>query len=145
MAAKDKSADELKAALIGQANPKHDFSANFTAPELDVLVLFLQKGVIDKGPYITDGKGTGDPTHGKTLFNAICKVCHGVDGNTINFQADEGGEEFIGNVANDNPMEFFNKASVGQPGEAMPAGLNLGWSLQDVADVLAYAQTLPQK
>jgi cytochrome c2 len=27
----------------------------------------------------------------------------------------------------------------------MPAGLNFGWSLQDIADVIAYLQTFPVK
>ena len=72
----------------------------------------------------------------------LCAACHGVDGKAINFHdADE--PEFIGTIAADNPWEFFHKASFGQPGEPMPQGLALGWTLQDIADVIAFAQTLP--
>jgi len=52
-------------------------------------------------------------------------------------------KEYMGTVAADNPWEFLNKATVGQPGEHMPSGLNLGWSIQDAVDVMKYAQTLP--
>jgi mono/diheme cytochrome c family protein len=146
LAAQTKSSDQLLAALTGKTNPKHDFTAQFTAPEMDSMVAFIQKAVVDKTAYISaDGKATGDATNGKKLYNSVCKACHGEDGKQLNFQADEGGEEFLGTVAVDSAWEFFNKTSVGQPGETMPAGINLGWSLQDFADVLTYAQTLPTK
>jgi mono/diheme cytochrome c family protein len=146
LAAQTKSSDQLLAALTGKTNPQHDFTAQFTAPEMDAMVAFIQKAVVDKTPYINvDGTATGDAVHGKELYNSVCQTCHGEDGKELNFQVNEGGEEYLGTVATDNAWEFFNKTSVGQPGEAMPAGLNLGWSLQDFADVLAYAQTLPTK
>jgi mono/diheme cytochrome c family protein len=146
LAARTKSSEELLAAITGKTDPQHDFTAQFTAPELDAMVAFIQNAVVDKTPYINaDGTAIGDAAHGKQLYNSICKSCHGDDGKELNFQADEGGEEFLATVAIDNAWEFFNKTSIGQPGEAMPAGLNLGWSLQDFADVLAYAQTLPAK
>jgi len=81
--------------------------------------------------------------NGQKLYTQKCAVCHGEDGAEINF-ADGEETEYVGTVATDNPWEFFNKASVGQPGETMPAGLNLGWSLQDIIDLLTYAQTLKQ-
>ncbi|MBF8285599.1 MAG: hypothetical protein HW378_4514, partial [Anaerolineales bacterium] len=45
----------------------------------------------------------------------------------------------------DNPWEFFHKASFGQPAEPMPAGIGLGYTMEDRANLLAYAQTLPTK
>lgn len=146
LTAQAKTPDQLLAAITGKTDPKHDFTAQFTAPEMDAMVAFIQKAVVDKTPYINaDGTAVGDAAHGKELYDSVCKICHGDDGKQLNFQADEGGQEFFGTVAVDSPWEFFNKASVGQPGETMPAGLNLGWSLQDFADVLAYGQTLPTK
>ena len=53
--------------------------------------------------------------------------------------------EYVGTVAADNPWEFLHKASFGHPGVPMPAGRALGWSLEDIVNVLAYAQTLPTK
>ena len=51
--------------------------------------------------------------------------------------------EYIGTLAADNPGEFFHKASLGQPDAPMPVGRALGWSLEDIADVTSFAQTLP--
>jgi mono/diheme cytochrome c family protein len=92
-----------------------------------------------------DGVAKGDATHGKALFTTVCKVCHGDDGKTVNFQADEGGTEYVGTIAVDEPYGFLHVATVGVAGEPMPAGMNLGWSAQDIADVLAWAQSLPTK
>ncbi len=51
----------------------------------------------------------------------------------------------MGTIATGNPQEFLHKVRFGQPGSepAMPATADLGWSVQDAVDVLAYAQTLP--
>jgi len=51
----------------------------------------------------------------------------------------------VGTVASDNPWEFFHKARFGSAASdpAMPATSDLGWSVQDAVDVMAYAQTLP--
>jgi thiosulfate dehydrogenase len=60
----------------------------------------------------------------------------------INFH-DPDDPEFVGNIAIDNPWEFIHKVRAGQPGTAMPSSIVLGWSLQDVIDVLTFAQSLP--
>ncbi|MBU4225261.1 MAG: cytochrome c, partial [Chloroflexi bacterium] len=78
------------------------------------------------------------------LFESACAACHGADGKLINF-GDETAPEFVGTIAIDNPWEFFHKVSFGQPGTAMPSGFENGWSLEDIANVLAYAQSLPEK
>jgi hypothetical protein len=49
----------------------------------------------------------------------------------------------VGTIATDNPWEFFHKIRVGQPGTNMPAAIKIGWSLEDVLNVLGFAQTLP--
>lgn len=144
-AAKDMSAEEIIAWLDGSQNPDHDFSSFFTADDMSRMVAFIQEGLVDKSFINPDKTLTGgDPDHGKVLYNSVCKVCHGEDGRAIDF-ADGEEVEYVGTVAADNPWEFFNKASVGQPGAAMPAGWNLGWTLQDIIDLITYAQTLPQE
>ena len=60
----------------------------------------------------------------------------------LNFKTAEK-PEYIGTIANDNPWEFLHKARFGQPGIPMISLITL--PMQDVADILAYAQTLPQK
>ena len=86
-----------------------------------------------------------DMARGKQLA-VVCTVCHGPEGKTLNF-GKPGEPEYVGTVAKENPWEFLHKVRVGQPGSepAMPTGVELGWSLQDVLDVLAYSQTLPDK
>jgi len=143
--AASKSAEELAGWLNGTANPDHDFSAYLSEEQIAMLVAFMKEGMVDMAKYINADKTVnGDPAKGKTLFNRGCKRCHGEDGKTINFK-DEAHPEYIGTIANENPWEFFHKASFGQPGEHMPAGLNFGWTPQDIADLLSYAQTLPEE
>ena len=47
-------------------------------------------------------------------------------------------------IANDNPWETLHKIRFGHPGSEMPSSVESGWSTQDGADVLGYAQTLPE-
>ncbi|GAB4522058.1 MAG: hypothetical protein Fur0018_03270 [Anaerolineales bacterium] len=141
-AAKDKSAEEIIAAMTGQVNPDHDFSQYFNEEQLNMVVAFIQQ-LPDISEYVnTDKTVNGDADHGQKLYRATCARCHGQDGTEIMF-GDESNPEFVGTIAADNPWEFFNKASFGQPGEHMPSGLNMGWTWQDIADLAAYAQTLP--
>ena len=139
------SSEELLAWLNGGKNPDHDFSGVMEDYALNALVAFIQNEMTDSTPYVNaDGTVNGDPAKGKTMFEATCAACHGVDGKKINFGTDAE-PEFFGTVAADNPWEFFHKAGLGQPGEPMPRGLALGWTLEQIADLLAYAQTLPTK
>jgi len=145
--AKSKSADELKAILTGKKDAKHDFSKFLSSPEIDALVAFLQNGVNDRASYFnSDGTIKGDAAHGKTEFNSVCQICHGPDGKSINFAA-KGETEgvYVGTIANNEPQTMFHVGTVGEPGINMPAGMNLGWSQKDIADLLAYLQTLPTK
>jgi len=136
---RDKSADELTAALKSE---NHDFSTYLNDDQLNALVTFMQQ-MQDMSPYINDdGTINGDAEHGQALYNATCAICHGSDGNLIDFNDGEG-SEYVGTLANDNPWEVFNKISYGQPRTNMPPVVTLGWSWQDIADVLAYIQNLP--
>lgn len=135
-------ADELLAWLNGTTNPDHDFSA-MDEIGMDALVSFLQQEMVDLSSFINEDMSVnGDPVSGKEMFDSTCAVCHGVDGKKMNFgHAEE--PEYVGTIAVDNPWEFFHKASFGQPGAPMPAGKALGWSLEDIANLAAFAQTLP--
>lgn len=145
MEAKGMSTEELAAWLTGGKNPDHDFAPYLGESQITMLVAFIQVGVEDRSPYINADKTVnGNAEHGGTFFDSICARCHGADGKTINF-GDASEPEYVGTVAVDNPWEAFHKGSVGQPGEHMPAGLNFGWTMQDIADLIAYLQTLPTK
>ncbi|MBI4339061.1 MAG: c-type cytochrome [Chloroflexi bacterium] len=86
-----------------------------------------------------------DLANGQTRFSRTCASCHGDDGKKINF-ATPAAPEYVGTLASGNPWEFAHKALNGQPGPDgadMPATITRGWTMKDVMDVLAYAQTLP--
>jgi thiosulfate dehydrogenase len=141
-ASADMSAEEIAGWLDGSANADHDFSAYFDEAAVGMVVAFLQNNAIDMTQYINDDKTlNGDSANGQALYEVGCSRCHGEDGQGINF-GDEAEPEYLGGLANGNPWETLHKAANGQPAEDMPSGLNLGWSWQDLADVIAYIQTL---
>jgi thiosulfate dehydrogenase len=139
------SAEELTAWLTGKTNPDHDYSQVLNEAQIAALVTFTQEELADTAAVINSDKTVkGDPARGKVKFENTCAACHGLDGKKLNF-GDDAEPEYVGTIAVDNPWEFIHKASFGQPGEPMPAGVALGWSLEDLANLLAYAQTLPTK
>jgi len=71
----------------------------------------------------------------------VCTTCHGADGRLLNF-GDATEPEYVGTIAGDNTWEFIHKVRLGQPGTPMPAAIDSGWSLEDVIDLLTFAQTL---
>lgn len=145
LSAASMSAEELTAWLTGQKNPDHDFSKVMGEAYLKALVTFMQQETMDVSAHINADKTVnGDPARGKIKFNGTCAACHGLDGQKINF-GDASEPEYVGTIAADNPWEFFHKVSFGHPGEPMPAGRALGWSPEDIANILAFAQTLPTK
>lgn len=141
--AADKSADEIVAWLSGDQNADHDFSAVMSKAAMAAMVRFIQEEMVDVTAVINDDKSsTGDANAGQEMFEATCAECHGDDGKALNF-GDADDPEYLGTLAVDNPWEFIHKASHGQPGEPMPGGLALGWTLEQLADLLAFSQTLP--
>ncbi len=137
---------ELLAWLDGSTNADHDFSA-MGEEALGSMVTFLQEGLVDDRDFVDyEAKApiAGDVSHGQELFDGLCFACHGTDGRQINF-GDDDEPEFLGTVAGGNPWEFIHKVRNGQPGSepTMPNGIDGGWTMQDVVDVLAYVRTLP--
>ncbi len=138
-----KTSDEIVEILSGGTDADHDFSTMGEAALAD-LATFLQTGLIDFTPLIdaeTKSAVGGDAANGEELF-ATCASCHGADGRVLNFGNEEE-PEYIATIALDNPWEFIHKVRSGQPGTAMPAAMDGDWSLEDLVDLLAYAQTLP--
>jgi thiosulfate dehydrogenase len=142
--AQENEFDALMAQLTGGIDPEHDYSA-MGEDALTDLVSFLRAGLVDMAQFIdADTKAAigGDAANGEDLYMAACTACHGEDGRMINFH-DPDDPEFVGNIAVDNPWEFIHKVRAGQPGSAMPSAIANGWSMQDVIDVLTFAQGLP--
>ena len=146
-AATKKSAKELADILKGAKNPKHNFASLLGEENITNLANFLKAGVIDMTPnidYSTKKPKSANATKGKELFDKNCASCHGNDGKKLNFGTQQA-PEYVGTLAKDNPQEFLHKVRSGQPGAPMPSAFEQGWSLQDVVDILAHAQTLPEK
>ena len=115
------------------------------------LAKFVLDGQIDTDTIIdTGGVFTGAVNAGQTLYesgigtNVACMVCHGADGLLPPPGAPADHEDFVGLVANENPWEFQHKVRFGQPGTTMPSSVAGGGTTQDVADLGAYAQSLPE-
>jgi mono/diheme cytochrome c family protein len=129
--------------LSGEVVSEHDFSAMGEEALLD-LATFLITGLADYDPLIdaeTKSAAGGDFDHGGELY-ASCAGCHGEDGRSLNFGSDDE-PEYVGTLALDNPWEFLHKVRAGQPGTGMPATMDRDWSMQDLLDLLAFAQSLP--
>jgi thiosulfate dehydrogenase len=138
----DLNVGDVVAILKGRANSDHDFSTVMGDEDLESLGEFITDGgVIDVSVYINSDKtiNGADLDNGEVLYNNVCAICHGTDGKTIDFDENE----YVSNLANDNPWEILHKIRFGQPGTAMPSSVEVGWSTQESVDVLAYAQTLP--
>ena len=145
LAAASQSVEDLTAWLTGGQNPDHDFSPYLSEIQVAAVVAFLRDEAFDSAAYINpDGTVNGDPARGKVKFEKTCAACHGLDGTEMNFGSAEE-PEYVGTVAADNPWEFLHKDAFGQPGVPMPAGWGLGYTLEDLANLLAYAETLPTK
>ncbi len=126
-------------------NETHAFTeAMMPHTAMEKLALFLSGGLIDMDRYIDRATkvARGNAQRGAAFFQTICAVCHGFDGKAMNFK-DAAKPEYIGTVAKDNPWETLHKIRFGQPGVGMVSLEVLG--IDDLVDILAYAQTLPEK
>ncbi len=163
LSAKELPEKDIVAILLGSTSPGHDFSAFMDYDSIHDLAVFIKRGVIDYRSYINYERKkplSADFQNGKVIYEKICAVkCHGADGKTQNFATEED-PEYIGTVANDNPWEFVHKVRFSHPKKIMPAlrvklkldnniinmpsGIEEGYTIDDIMDVLEYSQSLPE-
>ncbi len=137
-----KDAETIMGILTGKTNPEHDFSGLLDQESLSELAAFLQRGMIDTTPYINaDKTANGDAAKGQSLYETSCQFCHGPTGTAIDLGEGQS-PTYIGTIAGNEPWKFYHRVFFGVPGAAMPAGMDIGLTPQDVADLLKYAQTL---
>jgi thiosulfate dehydrogenase len=145
-AASTKTVAELTTILKGSANANHNFSSYLNNDQISALATFLkEEATIDESQYIdytTKKPKAADTAKGKQLYDSGCASCHGADGKVILFG---GNKDTLGFIANDNPWETLHKIRFGQPGSAMPAGVEQQKTIQDAVDIVGHAQTLPVK
>ena len=123
----------------------HRYSNEMITPgDMQKLALLVSLGQIDDDLHIDRAtlKSRGEAGRGAAYFQTICAVCHGFDGKNMNFGT-LAAPEFVGTIARENPWEFMHKARFGQAGVPMISLSMLPDST--IADILAYAQTLPEK
>jgi len=137
--ARTMSTDDIVAMLDGTTNADHDFSVMGEEAMID-LATFLQEGMLDNTEFIDYETGlakVADVEHGEEVYTDKCALCHGEDGRML-----EG--LIIGEVLADEPwVELNHLVRTGIPGTIMPAGIDIGMSIQDIMDVLTYEATLP--
>jgi thiosulfate dehydrogenase len=135
---------EIRAWLNGTRNPNHDF-AKFLAPAyLNDLIAFLRTRLVNTDLLINPATGAalGNASRGSVLYVRDCIECHGPEGASVNFGS-ANSPVFLADLAIGNPWRLVHKTRFGQALSVSPAAESLGWTLQDVADLAAYAQTLP--
>ncbi len=140
------SETSLRAALTGDLDPEHDFSAFLENDDISALVKFLQEGLIDDNEFIDPVSLKvldGDLQNGKQRYDSSCASCHGADGQSISFRF-EGQTVVLGTLAEQDPWRFLHRTRFGTArAPDMTIGYQLGWTAQDGRDVLLYAQTFP--
>ena len=111
---------------------------------LEALALFVSKGQVPTTRHIDPQGGwvRGDAERGRRMYQNLCAICHGFDG-----QAWITGEEeelhSLSAVVRANPWRALHKTLNGQAYSDMPA--MRGFDLQSALDVLAYSQLLPSE
>lgn len=140
-------AREKPAAVIAKllrAAP-HNYTAEMiTDAEMVRLAAFIRTGLHDADRYIDrkTAKVKGDANRGAGFYQTICAACHGLDGRALNWGTREE-PAYVGTEAQKLPWEVLHKVRNSHPGAAM---VNMrALPLKDTIDILAYAQTLPEK
>jgi len=131
----------------------HTFLGLLSEDEITTLAKFIKKGSIETDDYISPFLkfAQGDLVNGETQFltkpfgvaNGNCELCHGTDGQLIDFNGGTPPPLFLGHLARDNPWEVLHKIRFGQAGTRMTSMFESGLSIEDAIDVLTYTQTLP--
>jgi mono/diheme cytochrome c family protein len=131
---------------------------SFSDEDIWDLAKFIKEGMVDLSGRIdlaTRKPTAGNAAAGKDLYEKglpgtnsfqTCAYCHGTDGRKINFHTAPQAPEYIGSVATEDAFQFTHHVRFGYSGGVlMPAFHDRGWTVDNVMDVLAYAQTLPAK
>jgi len=141
---RDLPSKEVRAWLDGSNNRDHNFTEYLGEDDIESLILFLNTQLIELPLIINPetGDSLGNGQLGEDLYKNECKVCHGTDGAKINFGS-ASTPDFVGNRGDDNPWKVVHWIRFGHQEAIVPTSDQFGWSVIEVADLLAYIQVLP--
>lgn len=111
---------------------------------LQNLALFVTAGQHDVTTFVDPATSAvaGDPVRGRQIYQNVCAICHNFLGDAeITGEAPD--LRTLGAVAARNPAQALHKVRNGQPSADMLA--LRAFDMQAALDVIAYAQTLPQR
>lgn len=150
-----KNSKKTVAELVTLLKEDHGYKTVLNDTDVYDLIKFLKEGLIETTTHINEDKTSkGTAQAGKTLFDKTCKDCHGATGRDLNFAGAWYEYEFLPALATGNPWEFIHKSRFGHPGskghilsdgkesDPMPNAKDNEFSNEDIADILAYAQSL---
>ncbi|MBI3159493.1 MAG: hypothetical protein HYZ26_07830 [Chloroflexi bacterium] len=135
---------DIRAWLDGTRNPNHNFARYLAPGYVNDLITFLRTRLVNTDLLVNPASGAalGNTSRGGVLYARDCIECHGPEGAAVNFGS-ANAPVFLADLAIANPWRLIHKSRFGQALSTTPAAEQIGWTLQDVADFTAYAQTLP--
>jgi thiosulfate dehydrogenase len=136
--------DEILNWLNGTNNPQHNFLALTNSTAIQDLVAFLRTQQVDMDLLVDPftGASLGDRNLGQALYITDCSSCHGTAGDRINLGS-TANPIYLADLATVDPWQTIHKIRFGTPTNLrMPSSEAEGWSLSEVANVLAYVQGL---
>ena len=145
LSATSMSKTEIEDWLDGTNDQNHDFSEYLTVAAVKDLTAFLQYGIMDFRDYLQNGslEETGRISVGEDLYKKACRDCHGSDGAKINFGTAEQ-PSFLGNFSDEEPWHMVHLMRFGHLFLGVQTSDELGWSIQNLFDVVVYSQQLPK-
>jgi len=137
------SEQDVLAWLDGSNNPDHDFSPYLKQASLDDITAFLLTRQVDLALLVNyqTKSAMGNWEHGRKLYSRNCLECHRPE--TDPLQPTNTTTTALAELALSDPWMVVHKVRFGHPASKMPAFEAQGWTLQDVADVVAFMQKLP--
>ncbi|MBI4718358.1 MAG: hypothetical protein HY763_11175 [Planctomycetes bacterium] len=137
--------DLLKADPVQTPNGHNMAAYGLSDADLWDVTRMVREGVVNTSTYITsNGFFIGNAVFGRLVYENRCYTCHLADGKHINFGT-AGDPEYVGTVASDNPWEFLHKVRFGHPASPMQGLDLLGVSAINLANLGAYAASLPEQ
>lgn len=140
-----KSEEEILAWINGEMNPRHDFAPYMNSEQKIDLVAFLRTQLVDIDLLVDSetGLSLGNIDAGTRFYYSNCSDCHGDDAQGTTYGANASTWSLIP-VAVNTPDRFIHKVRFSSPTRDFHNAIESGYTIQDLADVLAFIQSLDE-